>query len=92
MVIASVDSRLFEETNMSEPQSPSSIVPLAAIARPACPNCQAPMMLARIVPALLGTALHTFECAVCNNVLKTLAACEGAMPEGLGRYRQPVSP
>jgi hypothetical protein len=77
---------------MSEPQCPSSIVPLAAIVRPACPNCQAPMMLARIVPALLGTALHTFECAGCNHVLKTLAACENAMPEGLERHRQAVSP
>jgi hypothetical protein len=31
-------------------------------------------MLARIVPALLGTVLHTFECTACNHVLRTLAA------------------
>ena len=64
---------------MAEPQPLSSIVPLAPIKRPACPKCQAQMMLARIVPAFLGTALHTFECAACNHVLKTFAACEGAM-------------
>jgi hypothetical protein len=34
------------------------------------------MLLARIVPALLGTTLRTFECAACKHVLKTLAACE----------------
>jgi hypothetical protein len=64
---------------MSECQSLSSIVPLAMIERPACPKCQNQMMLARIVPAFLGTALHTFECAACNHVLNTLAACEGTM-------------
>jgi hypothetical protein len=32
------------------------------------------MMLARIVPAFLGTDLRTFECAVCNHILKTLGA------------------
>jgi hypothetical protein len=66
----------FEETVMSEGQSLSSIVPLAVIERPSCPNCQAQMLLARIVPALLGTTLRTFECAACKHVLKTLAACE----------------
>jgi hypothetical protein len=64
---------------MSGCQPLSSIVPLAVIERPACPNCQAQMMLARIVPAFLGSILHTFECAACNHVLKTFAACEGAM-------------
>jgi hypothetical protein len=34
------------------------------------------MMLARIVPAFLGTELHTFECSFCNHVLKKLGACE----------------
>ena len=59
---------------MSERKSLSSIVPLAAIERPACPQCQKQMMLARIVPALLGTVLHTFECAACSHVLRRLAA------------------
>ena len=48
---------------MPEPQPLSSIVPLAPIERPACPKCQAQMMLAQIVPAFLGTDLHTFECS-----------------------------
>ena len=61
---------------MPQPQLLSSIVPLAAIERPACPKCQAQMSLARIVPAFLGTNLLTFECAVCNHVLKTLGAYE----------------
>jgi hypothetical protein len=61
---------------MSQPQLLSSIVPLAAIERPACPKCQAQMMLAGIVPAFSGTDLHTFECTLCNHVLKKLGACE----------------
>jgi hypothetical protein len=65
---------MFEETIMSERQPLSSVVPLAAIERPACPQCQKRMTLARIVPALLGTVLYTFECAACNHVLRTLAA------------------
>jgi hypothetical protein len=32
------------------------------------------MLLVRIVPAFLGTDLHTFECAACNHVLRTLGA------------------
>ena len=51
-----------------------SVVPLVAIERPACSKCQAQMMLARIMPAFLGTDLHTFECLVCNHVVKTLGA------------------
>lgn len=34
------------------------------------------MMLARIVPAFLGTDLHSFECTLCNHVLTKLGACE----------------
>ena len=59
---------------MPEPQPLSSVTPLAAIERPTCPKCQAQMMLARIMPAFLGTDLHMFECTVCNHVLKTLGA------------------
>jgi hypothetical protein len=59
---------------MHEYQPLSPIVPLAAVERPACPKCQARMMLVRIVPAFLGTDLYTFECSVCDHVLKTLGA------------------
>ena len=60
---------------MPQTHSPlSSIVRLAAIERPACPRCRAQMMLARIVPAFVGTYLHRFGCAACNHVLETLAA------------------
>jgi hypothetical protein len=59
---------------MPEAHPLSSVVSLVAIERPACPKCQAKMMLARIMPAFLGTDLHTFECLVCNHVVKTLGA------------------
>ena len=61
---------------MPQPQLLPSVVPLGAIERPACPKCQAQMMLARIVPAFSGTDLHTFECTLCNHVLTKLGACE----------------
>ena len=64
---------------MPELQPLSSIVPRAAIERPACPRCQAQMMLAGIVPAFLGTDLHTFECRACNHVIKTLGAYDDPM-------------
>ena len=59
---------------MPELQPLSSIFPLAQIERPACPKCQGRMLLVRIVPAFPGTDLHTFECAACNHVLRTLGA------------------
>ena len=66
---------VFEGSIMSELQPLSSIFPLAQIERPACPKCQGRrMLLVRIVPAFLGTDLHTFECAACNHVLRTLGA------------------
>ncbi|MCS3928846.1 hypothetical protein M2175_003877 [Bradyrhizobium elkanii] len=37
------------------------------------------MMLAQIMPAFLGTGLHTFECRACNHVIKTLRAYEDPM-------------
>ena len=61
---------------MFQPQLLPSIVPLAAIERPACPKCLAEMMLARIVPAFSSTDLHSFECTLCNHVLTKLGACE----------------
>ena len=38
------------------------------IHRPACPRCQAYMMLARIMPARMGFELPTFECPKCDHV------------------------
>jgi hypothetical protein len=47
------------------------------------------MMLASIEPARAGVDLHTFECAICNHVLKTFAAYEDPMKsKGLGRWLQ----
>jgi hypothetical protein len=61
---------------MAELQPLLCMVPLAAIERPVCPKCQNRMLLVRIVPAFLGTDLHTFECAACNHVVRTLGAQE----------------
>jgi hypothetical protein len=72
---------------MSQSQPLSSIVPLVEIQRPACPKCQARMLLARIVPARLGIDSYTFERAVCDHVLKTLTAYEDPMKSrALGRW------
>jgi len=47
------------------------------------------MMLISIEPARAGVDLHTFECAVCNHVLTTLAAYEDPMhSKDLGRWLQ----
>jgi phage FluMu protein Com len=75
---------------MPQSQRLSSVISFAAIERPACPRCKAQMMLASIEPARArGVDLHTFECAVCNQVLKTLAAYEDPMKsKGLGRWLQ----
>jgi hypothetical protein len=61
---------------MPQSQRLSSVIPFVAIDRPACPKCKAPMMLASIELARPGVDLHTFECAICNHVLKTFAAYE----------------
>ena len=74
---------------MPQSQRLSSAIPFVAIERPACPKCKAAMMLASIEPARAGVDLHTFECAICNRVLKTLAAYEDPMKsKGLGRWLQ----
>ena len=75
---------------MSQSQQLSSVIPAVAIERPACPKCKPPMMLVSIEPARArGVDLHTYECAVCNQVLKTLAAYEDPMKsKGLGRWLQ----
>ena len=64
---------------MPQPQPLSSAVPPAPFERPACPRCKAQMMLVSIEPLRAGVDLHTFECAVCNHVLETLAAYEDPM-------------
>ena len=75
---------------MSQSQRLSSVIPFAAIERPACPRCKAQMMLVSIEPARArGADLHTFECAICNEVLETLAAYEDPMKsKELGRWLQ----
>jgi len=74
---------------MSQSQRLSSVISFVAIERPACPKCKAGMMLTSIEPTRPGVDLHTFECAICNRVLKTLAAYEDPMKsKGLGRWLQ----
>jgi phage FluMu protein Com len=75
---------------MPQSQRLSSVIPFAAIERPACPKCKAQMMLITIEPARArGVDLQTFECAVCNQLLKTVAVHEDPMKsKGLGRWLQ----
>ena len=74
---------------MSQSQHLSSVVPFAAIERPACPKCKAAMMLVSIELAGPGVDLHTFECAICNHVLEIRAAYEDPMKsKALGRWLQ----
>jgi hypothetical protein len=75
---------------MAQSQRLSSVIPFAAIERPACPKCSAQMMLVSTEPVRACVVdLHTFECAVCNQALKTLAAYEDPMrSKGLGRWLQ----
>jgi hypothetical protein len=74
---------------MRQSQPLSSIIPFAPIGRPACPKCKASMMLVSIELEGPGVDLHTFECAICNCVLETLAAYEDPMKsKGLGRWLQ----
>jgi hypothetical protein len=75
---------------MPQSQRLSSAIPFVAIERPACPECKAQMMLVSIEPVRACVVdLRTFECAVCNQVLKTFAAYEDPMrSKGLGRWLQ----
>ena len=75
---------------MPQSQRLSSVIPFAAIERPACPRCKAQMMLISIEPARARSVdLQTFECAVCNQVLTTFAAFEDpTKSKGLGRWLQ----
>ncbi len=80
-------SRLFEGSIMPQSQRLSSVIPF--VERPACPKRKAPMMQVSIELARPGVDLDTFECAICNHVLKTLAAYEDLMKsKGLGRWLQ----
>ena len=80
----------FEGSIMSQSQRLASVIPFAAIGRPACPKCKAEMMLVSIEPArALDVDLQTFECAICHGALETLAAYEDPMKsKGLGRWLQ----
>jgi hypothetical protein len=65
----------------------SSANPPVAFERPACPRCKARMMLVSIEPERPGVDLDTFQCAVCNHVLTTLAAHEDPIhSKALGRW------
>ena len=65
----------------------SSANPPVAFERPACPRCEARMMLVSIEPERPGVDLDTFRCAVCNHVLTTLAAHKDPMhSQALGRW------
>ena len=82
-------SRLFWGSIMPQPQRLSSITPIAAIDRPACPRCKAPMMLVSIELAGPDLDLRTFECAICNSVLESFAAYEDpTKSKDLGRWLQ----
>jgi len=73
---------------MPQSQRLLSVIPFAAIERPACPKCKA--QIVSIEPARArGVDLQTLECAVCNQVLTTFAAFEYPMTsKGLGRWLQ----
>jgi hypothetical protein len=74
---------------MIQSQALLSTVPPAPFGRPACPRCRAQMMLVSIEPERSGVDLHSFQCAVCNQVLTSLAACEDPMhSRALGRWLQ----
>ena len=75
---------------MIQSQRLSSAIPLAPFERPACPRCKAQMMLVSIEPArALDVDLHTFKCAVCNQVFQAFAAYEDPTEsKALGRWLQ----
>jgi hypothetical protein len=74
---------------MPQPQRLSSIIPIVAIERPACPKCKASMMLVSIEIAGPSLDLRTFGCAICNSILESFAAHEDPMKSrSLGRWLQ----
>lgn len=74
---------------MIQPQRPSLAIPPIAFQRPSCPRCKASMMLVSMEPERPGMDLHRFRCAVCDDVLTLLAACEDPLhSKALGRWLQ----
>jgi hypothetical protein len=74
---------------MPQSQGLSSAISPAPFERPTCPKCRAQMMLVSIERERLGVDLHSFQCAVCNHSLTTLAAYEDPMhSKALGRWLQ----
>jgi hypothetical protein len=69
---------------MPQSQRLSSVIPFVAIERPTFPKCKASMMFVSIELARPGVDLHTFECAICNRVHKTLAAYEHLFSSEVG--------
>jgi hypothetical protein len=61
---------------MTQSQGLSSAIHPAPFERPTCPKCRAQMMLVSIEPERASVDVHSFQCAVCNYVLATLAAHE----------------
>ena len=55
------------------------------IHRPACPNCRAHMMLARIMPARIGFDLRTFECPKCDHVHEVMVETGASDSHGSDR-------
>ena len=56
---------------MTEHHSLYDYVPVAN-QHPACPLCQAEMMLTRTMPARVGFDFRTFECPECDRVEKVI--------------------
>jgi hypothetical protein len=69
---------------MPESSSPHSSVPQVEIESPACPKCQASMMLARIMPGRMKFDAHAFECIKCDHVEKVLVATDPMHSDVLG--------
>jgi hypothetical protein len=67
-----------------ESQSQHSSIPQMAIESPACPKCQASMVLARTMPGRLNLDARTFECVKCDHVEKLLMAADPIDSDVLG--------
>jgi hypothetical protein len=69
---------------VSESASQHSSVPQIAIESPACPKCQASMILARIMPGRMNFDARIFECVKCGHVEKVLVATDPMHSDVLG--------
>lgn len=76
--------RQFEGSLVPESQLQHSSVLQIEIESPACPICQASMMLARIKPGRLNFDLRTFECVKCDHVEKLLVPTDPMHSDILG--------